>query len=118
MRTAAVAAVAALVGCTPVDGPTLTEAVPASARRGESITLRGDGLCPGAVAGVDGNCDPLPSGAVDFGLDPPVLRALVVAWRPGSITVQVPTQVAIGATIVYVTVDGRSSNGLHFEVLP
>jgi hypothetical protein len=66
-------------------------------------------------------CDPLPSGAVDFGLAIRRSCAPLVGGcgRPTSITVEVPTtQVAIGATIVYVTVDGRSSNGLHFEVLP
>jgi hypothetical protein len=116
MRSAALALVAA---CAPSAGPVLDEVTPAAARGGVHVTLTGTGLCPDAVAGADGNCDPLPSGAVDFGLDPPIVRGLVVAWRPTSITVEVPTtQVAIGATIVYVTVDGRSSNGLHFEVLP
>ncbi|MBK9035035.1 MAG: hypothetical protein IPL61_27855 [Myxococcales bacterium] len=108
----------ALTACAPVDGPTLAEVVPAAARAGATITLTGADLCGPTVDVVAGACEPLPSGAVDFGLTPPIVRAEVVAWRAGSIAVVVPSQVAIGPTTVYVTVDGRSSNGLSFEVLP
>lgn len=104
--------------CAPSTGPTLDEVTPASGYRGAPVTLHGTGFCPDAATDADGNCDPLPSGAVDFGLAPPVWRALVIAWGPEAITVEVPTLVAVGATTVYVTVDGRTSNGLHFEVLP
>ena len=95
----------------------LTAVEPAAAGRGAAVTLTGLDLC-GGTATAAGACDPLPSGAVDFGLSPPIARAAVVRWADAAITVTVPTPVAIGATSVYVTVDGRTSNALDFEVLP
>jgi hypothetical protein len=114
---ALVAASVALGACAPVDGPRLDGIDPAAARRGATVTLTGRDLC-GGTATARGACEPLPSGAVDFGLSRPMVRAAVVRWADAAITVTVPSPVAIGATSVYVTVDGRSSNALDFEVLP
>ncbi|MBL8624917.1 MAG: hypothetical protein JNK64_26650 [Myxococcales bacterium] len=111
------AALAALAACAPVDGPRLDGLDPAAARRGATVTLTGRDLC-GGTATATGACDPLPSGAVDFGLSPPMVRAPVRSWADAEIRVTVPSQVAAGATSVYVTVDGRTSNALDFEVLP
>lgn len=111
------AALAALAACAPADGPRLDGIAPAAARRGAPVTLTGRDLCGGTATGT-GACEPLPSGAVDFGLSPPMVRAIVRSWDDAQISVTVPAQVADGATSVYVTVDGRTSNALDFEVLP
>jgi len=117
---AGVALVAVAVGasaCAPVDGPRLDAIAPAAARRGAMVTLTGRDLC-GGTATAAGACEPLPSGAVDFGLAPPMVRAAIGSWADATITVTVPSPVADGPTSVYVTVDGRTSNALAFEVLP
>lgn len=114
---ALVAAIAALVACAPIDGPRLTSIEPAAGRRGTTVTLVGTDLC-GGTATAAGDCAPLPSGAVDFGLSPPMVRAVIRSWADAQITATVPAPVADGATSVYVTVDGRTSNALDFEVLP
>lgn len=114
---ALIAASVALGACAPIDGPRLDAIDPAAARRGATVTVTGRDLCGGTPTST-GACDPLPSGAVDFGLSSPMVRAPVVRWADESITVTVPSMVAIGGTSVYVTVDGRTSNALDFEVLP
>jgi hypothetical protein len=55
---------------------------------------------------------------VVFGLELPMARAMVLSWTETSIEVTVPDAAQLGATDVIVTVDGRSSNGGAFEVLP
>ncbi len=112
-----VVVVSLIGGCAPLDGPRVDDLEPGAAARGASVVLYGAGFCGGG-ASVDGRCEPLPSGAVDFGLSPPIARAELRSWRDGAIDVLVPASVDIGATTVYVTVDGRSSNGVSFEVLP
>jgi hypothetical protein len=107
-----------LGACEAAEGPRLVQAQPAAARQGDRVALRGDRLCGPSRATPDGACDPLPSGSVDFGLEPPIVRAPIVTWRDDTIEVLVPAAVDIGATTVYVTVDGRSSNDVPFEVLP
>ena len=113
-----VAVVLVVGACAPADGPQLDAIEPRSAGRGVQVRLGGDGFCGPQGEGPDGTCSSLPSGAVDFGLEPPIARAEVVAWRAAAIDVLVPAGAALGATTVYVTVDGRSSNGVSFEVLP
>jgi hypothetical protein len=111
-------AVVGLLGaCAPVDGPQLDGIDPGAAARGQTVRVGGVGFCGGRDA-ADGSCASPPSGAVDFGLRLPSARAAVVAWGELAIDVVVPDAVDRGATTVYVTVDGRSSNGLSFEVLP
>ncbi|MEZ4399148.1 MAG: hypothetical protein R3B06_03970 [Kofleriaceae bacterium] len=108
---------AAVAACT-TTGPVLTEVRPATAAAGAQVTLRGARLCGDAVEVVDGACTPLPSGAVDLGLRPPIVRAVPISWRDDAIVIEVPAAVAPGATTVYVTVDGRSSNGVTLEIVP
>lgn len=109
-----VAVVSILGACAAEDGPRLDAIAPVGGARGAMVTLTGAGLC-----GPDNpGCARLPSGAVDFGLTPPIARAAIVTWADDAIAVRVPAAVDNGATTVYVTVDGRSSNGIAFEVLP
>ena len=82
------------------------------------VTVHGAGFCGDGRAAGDGTCTTLPTGAVDFGLELPTARALVLAWTEASIDVTVPASASVGSTDVIVTVDGRSSNGGAFEVLP
>lgn len=112
------AAAFGLAACQPGSGPTIERIEPAQAARGATVTVRGDGFCGEGRAVGDGSCAPLPPGSVDVGLELPMARALVQAWAEESITVTVPAAARLGETVVVVTVDGRSSNGGAFEVLP
>jgi hypothetical protein len=112
------AAAMVLAACTPVDGPTVDRIEPARATRGTMVTVHGQRFCGEGRATGDGSCAALPPGAVDFGLELPMARALVLAWSDVAISVEVPDAARVGATDVIVTVDGRSSNGGTFEVLP
>jgi hypothetical protein len=72
------------------------------------VTIDGANFCPAPA------CDPLPSGGVDFGVDPEV-GAAIESWTETRIRAWVPAA-AQGTVLVVVTVDGRSSNGVEFEV--
>jgi hypothetical protein len=109
----------ALAGaCAPAEGPVLDRIEPAAAARGATVRLDGERFCGPIEPTAEGGCSRPPSGAVDFGLNPPMARAPVIAWGDRAIEVEVPAAAAGGALTVYVTVDGRSSNGVSFEVLP
>jgi len=107
-----------LAACAPASGPTVDRVEPAQAARGAMVTVRGAGFCGEGRLGAAGACTTLPPGAVDFGIDPPMVRATVLAWADAAIAVTVPTSVMTGGTDVLVTVDGRTSNAATFEVLP
>jgi hypothetical protein len=112
------AAAVALAACQPGNGPTIDRVTPAQATRGTMVTVHGEGFCGEGRAAGDGSCTTLPPGAVDFGLELPMARALVLSWTEAAIEVTVPAAAQVGETDVIVTVDGRSSNGGAFEVLP
>lgn len=113
-----VAAAMVLAACQPGNGPTIDRVEPAQATRGTMVTVYGERFCGEGRAAGDGTCTSLPPGAVDFGLELPMARALVASWTETAIDVTVPDAAMVGATDVIVTVDGRSSNGGAFEVLP
>jgi hypothetical protein len=102
-----------VAGCTAVEAPAIATVTPASAPRGATIELAGEGFC--AVA--DDGCAPF-SGSVDFGIEPPQVRAVPVSWAPERIQLVVPQSVAVGSTVIIVTVDGRASNAADFTVAP
>jgi uncharacterized protein (TIGR03437 family) len=111
--------VAVLVaGCEGVDGPLVDEIVPASARRGEQVVIGGARFCAGRVAVDSDECEQLPVGGVQFGLEIPQVTAPVVTWNDVTIRVEVPDSVADGTTEIVVTANGRSSNAIDFEVVP
>jgi uncharacterized protein (TIGR03437 family) len=111
------AVVVGCCACTPIDQPIVDAIAPAAASPGANVTIRGSQFCTGTFT-TDGACESLPPGAVDFSLRPPIARAQIVTWRNDAITVIVPSQLPVGSTSVYVTVDGRTSNAIDFEVLP
>lgn len=111
-------ALAAGLGCDATPGPTIDAVAPVAAARGADVVLSGAGFCGAGAVDAAGACVELPSGAVDVGLRAPIVRAPIVAWGAETIVATVPTQAALGATVIYVTVDGRSSNAVDFEVLP
>ncbi|MBZ0235847.1 MAG: IPT/TIG domain-containing protein [Deltaproteobacteria bacterium] len=113
-----VAAALGLAACQPGSGPTIDRVVPAQGTRGAMVTVHGDGFCGEGRGAGDGTCTTLPPGSVDFGLELPMARALVLSWGETAIAVTVPDAARVGATEVIVTVDGRSSNAGAFEVLP
>jgi hypothetical protein len=106
-------ALALLVGCEGVDPPVIASVTPASAPRGETVELAGERFCELA----DDSCAPF-SGSVAFGLELPQIRAVPVSWAPQRIRLVVPQNVADGATVIVVTVDGRTSNAVEFTVAP
>lgn len=116
MRLAAAAM--GLAACQPGNGPTIDRVEPAREARGAMVTVRGEGFCGEGRAAGDGSCTTLPSGSVDFGLELPMARARVLSWSDAAIGVTVPDAARVGDVEVIVTVDGRSSNGGAFEVLP
>ena len=111
-------ALAAGLGGGAAPGPTVDAVAPVAAARGADIVLTGAGFCGAGAITAARTCVDLPSGAVDVGLRASIVRAPVRSWGAETIVVTVPTQAALGATAIYVTVDGRSSNAVDFEVLP
>jgi len=102
--------VAALVACAGDHGPRLDAAMPAAAPRNAMVTLTGERLC-------GGDCTTA-AGEVQIGIEPPMVRAVVVSYADTTAEVVIPSVTPIGKTQLIVTVDERSSNALDFEVLP
>ena len=98
--------------CTADDGgPSLTDVTPASAAAGASVALTGERFC-----GTRADCVGV-AAKVELGIDAPIVVAPVLAYAATSATIQVPMLAAAGATELVLTVDGRSSNALPFEVI-
>ena len=114
----AAATMVALAACSGATGPTIDRLEPATAARGETVTVRGANFCGPDRSTATGECSSLPSGAVDLGLEPPMSRAAILSWSDAAIAMQVPPTAPVGATAVIVTVDGRSSNAATLEVKP
>jgi hypothetical protein len=102
----------ALGGCADDGGPRLAAVTPAAARRGATVTLTGSRLC-----GIHADCAGA-AGAVELGLDPPMVRAIVIGYDDTAAQILIPDAAPVGPTAVIVTVAERSSNALDFEVLP
>ena len=93
-------------------GPRLSDVTPARAVPGAAVELAGERFC-----GSTGECATV-AAIVDLGLDPPLLRARVLAYAATSATIEIPALATPGLTSLVLTVDGRASNALDFEVLP
>jgi hypothetical protein len=111
-RAALLAGLVACAGCADDGGPRLDQVSPAAARRNTMVTLVGRRLC-----GARGDCARA-GGAVDLGLDPPMVRAIVVSYDDTGAQIVIPPVAPVGASALIVTVGERSSNALDFEVLP
>jgi hypothetical protein len=107
-----VGAALALVGCSDGSGPHLVSATPPAAGRGAQVLLTGEHLC-----GEPANCDTA-AGEIQLGLSPPTVRVTVIDYADDQATIQIPTIVADGPTVIVVTVNEQASNALDFEVLP
>lgn len=103
---------AAWAGCSDDGGPRLDSVLPMAARRNATVTIAGHRLCgaTGACAGA--------AGEVQLGLDLPTVRGIIVSYSDTQAQVVIPSVAPIGATVLVVTVNERSSNALDFEVLP
>lgn len=100
----------ALAGCAAdPDAPRIDAIDPVEGPVGTRVTITGENFCGERPA-----CDPLPVAYVSFGLDPQVDGA-AVSWTDARIEAIVPGG-AVGEVTVFVTVDGRSSNGVSFTV--
>jgi hypothetical protein len=98
-----------LAGCGVDGGPHLDAVAPTAGTAGDAVAITGSGLCG------RGDCDPLPSGLVSFGIDPQV-DGEVTRWSADEIDATVPPGIVPGEILIVVTVDGQSSNGVSFEV--
>ena len=99
-------------GCSDDAGPRLESATPAAAERNAIVALAGERLC-----GAHGDCSTA-GGEIQLGLDPPTVRANIVSYSDTSAQIVIPPVAPVGATVLIVTVNERSSNALDFEVLP
>jgi hypothetical protein len=93
-------------------GPHLVSVTPAAAARAARVMIAGERLC-----GPTADCTHV-GATVQLGLTLPMIDAAVESYAAASATIVVPNAAPIGATEIVVTVDGRSSNALAFEVLP
>ncbi|MGE0867755.1 MAG: IPT/TIG domain-containing protein [Kofleriaceae bacterium] len=105
-------AVLVLAGCTDDGGPRLRSVTPVAAARGTSVTIEGDRLC-----GSAGDCGSA-GGEVQIGLELPYAKATVTSYTDTRAEIVIPSVAPTGPTELVITVDGRSSNSLGFEVLP
>ena len=105
----------AICGCGDLDGPEIVGIRPTVGSPGDMVEIDGNRLC-GQMSDVTegGLCDPLPSAYVSFGIDPQI-DGQVVTWRNEYAEVFVPGG-PLGSVQVVLTVDGRTSNGVWFEV--
>lgn len=103
---------AALASCADDGGPRLLTVTPASASHNAMVTVTGSRLC-----GAPSDCANA-AGEVELGLEPPMVRALVVGYSETAAQIVIPAAAPVGATVLTVTVNERSSNALDFEVLP
>ena len=92
-------------------GPRLESVLPDAAGRNATVMITGSRLC-GA-----GDCTHV-AAAVQLGLDLPMIDAAISSYSDSAASVVVPATAPIGNTQIIVTVAGRSSNSLAFEVTP
>lgn len=98
-------------GCTASDGPVLTQANPPRAGIGQNVELTGERFC-----GMRADCIDVPA-KVDIGIASPIVQARIVSYAATTATIEIPVIANPGSTEIVLTVDGRSSNALPFEVL-
>lgn len=91
-------------------GPKLASASPASATHGASVIVTGEHLCLSRPCEQTG-------GTVQLGLGTSV-QAIVTDATDTRWAFVVPAAAPVGDTEIVITVNGRSSNALSFEVLP
>jgi uncharacterized protein (TIGR03437 family) len=108
-------AVVLSAACAPSTDLQVSSVEPASAAPGELVALTGSGFCGDRAVSPDGLC-PTVTGYVDIGINPPMRRADVVEWTGERIAISVPSMAPAGGSSLVVTVDGRSSNAVRFEV--
>jgi len=92
-------------------GPKLASASPASAAHGASVIVTGEHLCLSRPCEQTG-------GTLQLGLAVPSVQAIVTDASDTRWAFVVPAAVPSGDTEIVITVNGRSSNALSFEVLP
>lgn len=100
------------IACSDDEGPRLEAATPAAAMRDARVELTGRRLCGEGAACATA------AGEIQIGIDPPMVRAVVESYSDTSAQIVIPSVAPIGATVLIVTVNERSSNALAFEVLP
>ncbi len=93
-------------------GPHLDSATPASASANAIVAIAGRHLC-----GSNADCTNA-GGAVEIGLSPPTVQAIIVSYTDTAAQIQIPAIAPIGKTDLVLVVNDHASNALAFEVLP
>jgi hypothetical protein len=101
-----------LAACAAPPGPRLEAAMPAAAPHAAAVMLSGERLC-----GTSSDCMAV-AATIQIGLELPAIDAQIIAYSAGSATIIIPASAALGPTDLVVTVNGRASNALAFEVVP
>ena len=86
--------------------------MPAASSRNTMVTLTGSRLC-----GATADCAHV-GATIAFGVQLPAIDAAIVTYAATTAAIIVPDAAPVGSTELVVTVDGRSSNALPFEVTP
>jgi uncharacterized protein (TIGR03437 family) len=97
------------------NGPQIDAVEPTTIARGGTITLTGVRFCQKAGVNSAGACAGPVTGTVDLDLDRAV-RADVTSWTDTQVVVVVPMAAPTGATDVYLTSSGVSSNAVALVV--
>jgi hypothetical protein len=119
MRTLALSALLCAACSLDSTGPVIDDVLPASARRGDMVEVRGDRFCSDSRDEVedDGRCATTIAAVVTIGTSEDPARAIVVSYRQTRISITVPDQAPSGATLLLVDRQGNASNTVDFEVL-
>jgi IPT/TIG domain-containing protein len=115
LALAALALATAGAGCSASDdvpAPVLSTVQPDHAPPGAVVTLHGQYLCQHPDPG-SGDQDPICNsvGTVNFGAAP----GTATTWTDSTISAEVPAAVA-GLVDLSISIDGRTSNSIHFTV--
>ena len=104
------AALLLAVGCAADgDGPELQAVTPHRAGAGATVTVTGARLCGESCENA--------GGAIRIGVDMPVQVSEIIAYDDTAAMFRIPTIAAPGHTEITLTVAGRTSNAIHFEVV-
>ena len=101
-----------IAACADDDGPTITSLAPPAARHAAVVMIVGTNLCGGVST-----CHGL-GGMIQIGLSSPSYQATPYDVTNDMWKFQVPDIVPLGATDVLISINGRASNAIGFEVLP
>lgn len=114
-------ALVAAGACSDADGsgPEVLQLNPSEASPGGTVDILGERFC--GELGVLGDsvvCMAPPAASVHIGSESTVVRGDSLRWEDERITIELPDDVAVGVTVLTVSVEGLVSNTVDFLVVP